>query len=53
MAEFLAREVKAGACTRMCAINTLRQALGCTLIDAVLAIDIAIGDVNTGVNESN
>lgn len=48
MAEFLAREVKAGACTRMCAINTLRQAIGCAFIEAVLAIDIAIGDLNEG-----
>ena len=46
MAEFLAREIKAGACTRMAAINIYRQVHGIAFIDAILEIDIAIGDLN-------
>lgn len=48
MALYLARDVKAGACTRMHAINMYRKLTGCKFITAVMVIDMAIGDLNEG-----
>lgn len=47
-AQYLAHCVKAGSCTRMCAINTYKRAFGCAFIDAICAVDCAIADIVIG-----
>lgn len=44
----MARAVKAGRLTRNAAIQQYRKLSGCAFIDALTAIDIAIGDINEG-----
>jgi hypothetical protein len=48
MADYLAREIKVGAVTRMAAINIYRKYLECEFMTAILAIDMAIGKLNAG-----
>lgn len=45
----MARAVKAGQLTRNEAIQEYRTVNKCAFMDAVLAIDIAIGDINEGI----
>ena len=44
----MARRVKAGKITRKAAIQRYRMLNKCAFIDALTAIDIAIGDINEG-----
>lgn len=44
----LARKVKAGRLTRNAAIQRYRELNKCTFMDALMEIDIAIGDINEG-----
>lgn len=46
----LARSVKVGKITRNAAIQEYRKLNGCAFIDALTAIDIAIGDINEGIH---
>lgn len=45
----LARKVKAGRLTRNAAIQRYRELNKCTFMDALMEIDIAIGDINEGI----
>ena len=44
----LALSVKAGRLTRNIAIQRYRELNKCTFMDALMEIDIAIGDINEG-----
>lgn len=41
--------VKGRRMTRTTAVNAYREAYGVSFMDALMAIDIAIGDINEGV----
>lgn len=45
----MARAVKAGWLTRNAAIQRYRELNKCTFMDALMEIDIAIGDINEGI----
>lgn len=44
----MAQDIKAGRLTRNAAIQRYREMNKCTFMDALLEIDIAIGDINEG-----